>query len=178
MKSRISLDVIEVANPCPADWNQMRGSDRVRFCKHCQLNVYNLSAMTREAAEDLVNRREGRLCVGFYRRQDGTVITSDCGGGLRFAARRAWRIASGAVAATACVLLAPLGWGSPSKCDSTKPTDVLPADVSHVVGGMPPPNAMPIRGEMVLGDVANVVLGKVGGPEAPATQPTTQPASK
>jgi hypothetical protein len=181
MKSRISLDVIDVATPCPADWNEMRGSDRVRFCKHCQLNVYNLSAMSRIDAEELVNSQEGRLCVSFYRRQDGTVITSDCGGGIRFAARRAWRMASGAVAAAACIVLAPLGWGSPSKCDPTKPTEVQPAEVTQVVGGMPPPNAVPIRGEMVMGDVANVFLGKVRAPQPPATQPTpptSQPADK
>jgi hypothetical protein len=175
MKSRISLDVIEVANPCPADWNEMSGSDRVRFCKQCQLNVYNLSAMSRTAAEELVNGNEGRLCVSFYRRQDGTVITSDCGGGLRFAARRAWRVASGAVATALCVVLSPLGWGSPSKCDPARPTEVQPVEVTHVVGGMPPPNAAPIRGEMVMGDVATVILGKV---KAPASQPTTAPAPK
>ena len=178
MKSRISLDVIEVANPCPADWNEMHGSDHVRFCKHCQLNVYNLSAMTRHAAEQLVNQREGRLCVSFYRRQDGTVITSDCGGGLRFAARRVWRAASGAVAAVACIILAPMGWASPSKCDPAKPTEVQPAEVTNVVGGMPLPNAAPVRGEMVLGDVATVVLGKVRAVEPPATQPVAPPASQ
>jgi hypothetical protein len=78
----LPLDRISVASPCTASWDEMRGDDRVRFCGHCQLNVYNLSAMTRQAAEQLVAQREGRLCVRFYRRTDDTVLTPDCPRGL------------------------------------------------------------------------------------------------
>jgi hypothetical protein len=60
----------------------MRGDDKVRFCDQCCLNVYNLSAMSRREAEDLVRQREGRLCVRFYRRADGTALTQDCPRGL------------------------------------------------------------------------------------------------
>jgi hypothetical protein len=74
---------VQVAAPCKADWNQMMGDDRVRFCGACNLNVYNLSAMTRSDAESLIVRNEGRLCVKFYRRPDGSVITRDCPVGLR-----------------------------------------------------------------------------------------------
>jgi hypothetical protein len=56
----------------------MYGNDRMRFCGQCKLNVYNLSGMTSEQAEDLVTNAEGRLCVRFYRRVDGTVITENC----------------------------------------------------------------------------------------------------
>jgi hypothetical protein len=82
--SRIALplDRVTVASPCTANWHEMRGGDHVRFCDHCQLNVYNLSALTRTAAEKLVNDREGRLCVRFYRRHDDTVLTQDCPRGL------------------------------------------------------------------------------------------------
>jgi hypothetical protein len=77
------LDNLKVAAPCTADWRGMYGNERVRFCGQCNLNVYNLSAMTREEAEELILRREGRLCVRFYRRKDGTVITNNCPVGLR-----------------------------------------------------------------------------------------------
>jgi hypothetical protein len=60
----------------------MYGNDRKRFCADCKLNVYNLSGMTRREAEDLLARSEGRLCVRFYRRADGSVITADCPKGL------------------------------------------------------------------------------------------------
>ncbi len=72
------LNNIQIASPCPADWNEMYGDDRKRFCGDCKLNVYNLSGMTKDEAESLVMNAEGRLCVRFYRRADGSVITQDC----------------------------------------------------------------------------------------------------
>ena len=77
------LDVIDVAAPCDADWEAMTGDDRVRHCGDCKMNVYNLSEMSEQEALKLVNEREGRLCIQFYRRADGTMITKDCPVGLR-----------------------------------------------------------------------------------------------
>jgi hypothetical protein len=71
----------------------MSGDDRARHCQECNLNVYNLSEMTRADAERLIASREGRLCVRFYRRVDGTIITRDCPKGLRALAERVSRIA-------------------------------------------------------------------------------------
>jgi hypothetical protein len=92
---------VRVASPCKADWDQMIGSDRVRFCGQCSLNVYNLSAMTRDQAEHLIAANEGRLCVRFYRRNDGSILTRDCPVGLR--AVRA-RVSYWTKAATAALL--------------------------------------------------------------------------
>ena len=86
------LGSLSVAAPCPADWDSMLGGERVRFCGQCQLNVYNLSAMSRDEAESLIAGTEGRLCVRFYRRKDGSIITEDCPVGLRALKRRAVRI--------------------------------------------------------------------------------------
>ncbi len=72
------LNNIKIASPCSADWNAMYGDDRKRFCGDCKLSVYNLSGMTRDEAETLVTNAEGRLCVRYYQRADGTVITADC----------------------------------------------------------------------------------------------------
>jgi TonB family protein len=77
------LERIRIAAPCKAEWKWMYGNDRVRFCGQCSLNVFNLSAMTREEAEDLIRRNDGNLCVRFYRRKDGTILTSNCPVGLR-----------------------------------------------------------------------------------------------
>lgn len=94
------LGRLRVASPCPASWAGMEGDERVRFCRLCGLNVYNLSEMTRPEAEALVLRAEGgRLCARFYRRADGTVITRDCPAGLRALRRRASRRAGAALAA-------------------------------------------------------------------------------
>ena len=69
---------LRIAAPCKAPWENMDGDERVRFCRECNRNVYNLSAMTDAEARRVVAEREGRLCVRFYQRRDGTVLTSDC----------------------------------------------------------------------------------------------------
>jgi len=72
------LSNIKIASPCGANWDEMYGSERRRFCGDCKLYVYNLSGMTRTEAEAVIMKAEGRLCVRFYRRADGSVMTRDC----------------------------------------------------------------------------------------------------
>jgi hypothetical protein len=86
------LSGVKIASPCPADWNSMLGSERVRFCGQCRLNVYNLSAMTQDDAEALITNYEGRLCLRFYRRRDGSILTEDCPVGLSRIRQRVSRI--------------------------------------------------------------------------------------
>src|SRR5437660_5089748 len=86
------LKNVSVAAPCSVDWDTMIGDERVRFCGQCQLNVYNLSAMPRAEAQAFVARTEGRLCVRFYRRKDGSIMTDNCPVGLRALRRRVQRI--------------------------------------------------------------------------------------
>lgn len=95
----MSLEKIRIARPCPARWDEMTGDDRVRFCGLCQKNVYNLSAMSKEAATRLIEEREGDLCVRLYRRRDGTILTPDCPVGVKAFASRVLRRAA-AVAAS------------------------------------------------------------------------------
>ena len=100
MSQRTSpLDHVTVAAPCSVDWDSMIGDERVRFCGQCSLNVYNLSAMTKEDAERLVTQAEGRLCIRYYRRADGTILTRNCPVGLRALKRRLSRIASASISA-------------------------------------------------------------------------------
>lgn len=77
------IDRLRIATPCPISWEQMTGDNRVRFCDHCHLNVYNLSELSRIEAEKLIVSTEGRLCARLFRRTDGTVLTKDCPVGLR-----------------------------------------------------------------------------------------------
>jgi hypothetical protein len=84
---------VEVASPCPANWNEMLGDERKRYCSECRLNVYNLSDMTRREAENFLINAEGRVCVKFYRREDGSVLTKDCPVGWQAAKRRVSRTA-------------------------------------------------------------------------------------
>ncbi|HEX7285291.1 MAG TPA: carboxypeptidase-like regulatory domain-containing protein [Candidatus Angelobacter sp.] len=90
---------VRVASPCPADWNQMVGDDRVRHCGQCDLNVYNISAMTAVEAQELVRKHEGRMCLRFYHRRDGSILTQNCPVGLKVVMRRLSRVAGIALAA-------------------------------------------------------------------------------
>jgi hypothetical protein len=85
---RLHLEQIRIASPCEVPWDSMRGDDRVRFCRSCRQNVYNVEAMTRAEAERLIGAREGRVCVRMLWRPDGTVVTADCWTRLRAARRR------------------------------------------------------------------------------------------
>ena len=102
------LDNIRVASPCNADWDQMIGNERSRFCGQCNLNVYNLSSMTRTEAELLIGKTEGRLCVRYYQRADGSIITKDCPVGLR-AIRRRMSYVARAVSSAVLTFFAGIG---------------------------------------------------------------------
>ena len=100
------LNDINVASPCSAEWDDMEGDDKVRFCGECRLHVFNLSAMDLEEAAERVAQASDRLCVRFFRRHDGTVLTRDCpvGAERRQRSRRAlFRAASVAAAGTGLV---------------------------------------------------------------------------
>lgn len=58
-------DSIRVSSPCTEDWDQMAGNEKVRFCSHCDLEVNNLSAMSRKEALRFVRRSSGRICVRY-----------------------------------------------------------------------------------------------------------------
>ena len=105
---RNTLDHVRIAAPCPADWDRMLGNERVRFCGQCSLNVYNLSGMTKSEAESLIAGTEGRLCLRFYRRRDGSIITKDCPVGLRAIGRRVSFIAK-AIASAVLTFMASAG---------------------------------------------------------------------
>ena len=102
------LNDIKIASPCSQDWNEMIGTERKRFCGECKLNVYNLSGMSRGEAENLLMRSEGRLCVRFYRRADGSVLTEDCPVGWQAIKRRVSRVST-AVASLIFGLVSGLG---------------------------------------------------------------------
>jgi len=103
-----TLDHVRVAAPCNVDWDSMFGDERVRFCGQCELNVYNLSEMSKKEAELLITRTEGRLCVRYYQRGDGSIITRNCPVGLRAIKRRLSRVAS-AVGTAMLTFLAGVG---------------------------------------------------------------------
>lgn len=114
--SRSRLDDVQVASPCSVPWETMHGSERVRFCQQCRRIVFNLSAMSREEAEDLVSQREThRVCIRFYRRADGTMLTADCPLGARAIRRavvRGWGILVGSLAAALALFLGGISFST------------------------------------------------------------------
>jgi hypothetical protein len=107
MRFNIPLDQVSVASPCKVSWDSMLGNDQVRFCGQCQQRVFNLSAMTSANAQAIVDQRNGRMCIRFFKRADGTMMARDCPVGLRAIRRRVAMIGSAVLAA----VVAGLGFG-------------------------------------------------------------------
>jgi hypothetical protein len=99
------LDQLRIASPCNAPWEKMTGTDRARYCGLCEKTVYNVSAMSREEAEQFLSSVE-TACVRFYQRTDGTILTADCPVGISRKRRRtfAWSLVATAVASIAGAL--------------------------------------------------------------------------
>ena len=161
------LDGVRVAAPCPADWERMVGDERMRYCGQCNLHVYNLSGMTRAEAEALITNAEGRLCVRFYRRADGTVLTRNCPVGLRALKRRVSRTA-GAMLSAVLGFLAGVGLdlGFATRATTTTHTMgavAMPArrsdNAAGPVAAPDEPNAHVLQGQGVMARPA--VMGKM-----------------
>ncbi|HEY5923148.1 MAG TPA: hypothetical protein VIV11_15825 [Kofleriaceae bacterium] len=115
----------ELATPCAANWDDMKGNDRVRHCGQCKKNVYNFAALTREQIERLVHLNEGKLCVRFFVRADGTMVTKDCK--LDIHVRKRKLVAELGAAAVAAGALAAAGGAFVDGHRAAVPTNVSEA---------------------------------------------------
>jgi hypothetical protein len=107
----IALNQVRIASPCTAPWEDMVGDDRSRLCGQCNLNVYNIVAMSQSEAERLIAEKEGRLCLRLHQRMDGTVITRDCPIGLAAIRRKSvWLL--GKIAAGFAITLSGIAWAT------------------------------------------------------------------
>lgn len=160
------LSHVKVAAPCSMDWDKMIGDDRARFCGQCRLNVYNLSGMTREEAERLISSREGRLCVRYYRRADGTILTENCPVGLRAIKKRLARV-SKAIASTVLSFLAGLGFYTAfNKMESALTANDSHVESNHVMGAIAINSASPI--DEADGSIEGAVMGNISVPSRKA----------
>ena len=149
MRSKFTnpLSDIKVASPCSQNWDEMIGSDRKRFCGECKLNVYNLSGMTQTEAENLILNSEGRLCVRFYRRVDGSVLTKDCPVGWQALKRR---MSKTATAFASLVFAALSGIGLANYFAKTSEP--------QIVGKMSPVTTQPTTGEVYIENTNTTVI--------------------
>ncbi len=144
------LENLQVASPCHEKWGDMVGDETARFCLKCEKNVYDLSSMTRAEAESLITAKEGKLCVRYYRRADGTVLTADCPEGIARQRRR--KLAAGVVGAS---LLAAGGFAASSLFR-------VQGDMSRCPTKLVSPELR--QGEMMQGDVEPMEMGQVAAP--------------
>jgi hypothetical protein len=169
------LDGIHIAKPCPANWDEMTGDDRVRHCGECKLDVYDISTMRRDEAESFIAARagKGRTCIRFYQRADGTILTQDCPVGVRAAWRKVTWAAAALVAGgfAAAAMLAPRGMNGAPQVAPLK--QVYEFVQSHIVRPAPAPmGAIAIKGDCVIASPppaqGNVrVMGEASTPVAP-----------
>jgi hypothetical protein len=150
---------LEVVAPCPENWGGMPGTEAVRFCGRCRQNVYNLSALTDFQVDQLMSGP--RVCVRFFARGDGTVITRSCSPMRKAAGRRALALAAGLIP------LAAGFWGSVAwlaeKLYGRPPT---------VMGGVRPP-PRPTMGEPEAAPAPPRLM--MGKPVAPARDDNRAP---
>jgi hypothetical protein len=119
--------------------------------------------MTRREAEILLMRAEGRLCVRFYRRADGTILTNNCPVGLRAIKRRVSKVASATLSAVVSFIA---GLGIMSGFDLYQ--NLRPQRTMGALVALPPTNSenAPMLGSAVNTD-SNIMVGELGVPVRP-----------
>ena len=100
----------------------MIGDGRIRHCAECNLNVYNISAMTERQAMQLIAGKQGqRVCLRLYRRADGTVLTRNCPWSLRSMTRKISRLSAAVLTTIMSVTIAMAkGKPRPATCECSQ----------------------------------------------------------
>ncbi len=172
------LDSIKIASLCSQDWDAMIGSERKRYCGECKLNVYNLSGMSRTEAENLIANSEVHLCVRFYRRADGSVLTQDCPVGWRAVKVKMTKMAT-AFASLIFGLIGGLGLNASLKNSEHRTMGTITPQISNsntkspeiLMGEMDvPPGNYATMGNLALPPkqkIGNEGQWEVGGKSAP-----------
>ena len=147
---------LKIESPCPKAWEEMTGDAKCRFCDHCQLHVHNLSAMTERERTRFTANANGRTCIAYVVRQDGSMITE--GRWTRWLRPlRKVQVAGLAVLATllpflfsACATKRPSGM--------TKGKMMAPGSGKRVMllGEAPTTMIAPVNDRMVLGAMAPI----------------------
>lgn len=172
-RKRVELPLlrdVRVASPCKESWDDMKGDERTRFCGRCEKNVYDLSEITAVEAEALLAAHGTSACVRFYRRADGTVMTSDCPEGIRRRRRRNLVLAAALAvgSATGAGVLAFSGDDEPKEqAYAGGPVFVPPEDqYTGAMGATGYPSALAIDGGMPIdayglepGEEPNAMMG-------------------
>jgi TonB family protein len=161
--ANLSQSVI-IDTPCTVDWNDMTGSESVRFCHSCKLNVYNISQFSDSEAQEIFaqNLNGNRMCTRIYRRPDGTVMTDNCPRALR----RLRDLRNRTVSAIAKVAaLATLFIGACLPCAASNENDKEKAPQPSKTKSKPLPSVQPSVSPDYAKNVAPVLAGVPAMPD-------------
>lgn len=72
MSDRTTRNLIRVDSPCNADWYSMIGTDRIRFCQHCELSVHEISQFSEKELNRLLRSSGNRICIRYSQQEADT----------------------------------------------------------------------------------------------------------
>lgn len=154
----LNLSNIRIGYACKERWDAMAGDDQVRDCAKCKKAVFNLSEMTTAEAEAVLARRGVTPCVRFYRRPDGTVVTSDsCAPAARSERRRLAVVATtfAGTALGASPVLADTATTEPSPGEAAG-SDQIQIE-TNLLMGVPAPEKI----EIEMGGISEPIMGEI-----------------
>jgi hypothetical protein len=148
----VNLEDLRIATPCRADWNDMVGDERVRFCATCAKQVFNLSELTRAEADALIAEKYGDLCGRYYQRADGTILLADCTVGGSGTRARSFVLATALAAGAA---YAKLYRGAPPPPFPIDDSFAVAGPISELEEPTDPPPEPPVSGRWIGGEIGS-----------------------
>ena len=153
--------VVDIPQPCAADWAAMPGDARVRHCAVCDKDVHALSELSEASMLSLLAR--ANVCVRLQVAPDGGIVHRD-----HVAGKRAARV----VATAALVALAACSTAEPSV---NTPPAATRADATPAIAG-----SVAVAPELATEPIPSArphLLGRLPlrVPPASATSPTPPP---
>lgn len=78
VKPFVPINNYKQSLPCSSIWDKLQGTDRVRFCNKCSLQVYDFSKVELPEAEEIIFQKEGKRQFVLFKRPDGKFLTANC----------------------------------------------------------------------------------------------------
>jgi hypothetical protein len=146
MDANTLLSQMEIPEPCPMDWDAMRGDSRARYCESCGKHVHDLTAMHSDEAAALLQGSAASICGRVFKDADGSLSTSAFDGPIQPAARP-WqfqiRTLMGLIAGVATVLGFARLFASPDGPIAVRKAPVPASRVRLIMGKMVPRQLAP-----------------------------------
>lgn len=152
MSKKSFIDSVKVGEPCSEKWENMRGTESVRFCSHCSKDVKNLSAITRKEALRLVRSSDGNICIRYIK----NPVTEQpiFGGQLLQITRRSPALAAGLVTASMALSTMSYAQSEPPVPNPNVPVIEAPAESGGEAETSDP----------TLGSIEGIILDQSGVP--------------